>query len=373
MRNNHILQMALTMALVIILSAPAAIGQIVYGQPGWGAGNVIYTHWSVDSDSTSATLSQVYVPLSGFVPIQDNFEMQFYVGTESNKLDITTDNQTVSGLTDVRLQANHSFMDDQLLFSGGLNLPTGKRELDPLREQPIIEALSRDFLEFPVRRFGEGFGFNVLASAAKLFGDVRAGASVGYRMVGEYTAYEGTGKYNPGDQFTVDVRTEIPTEQVSYLLGIGLVTYTKDQVEGVDIFQQGRQLNFYGSVNYHAENYGLGGSVSYVARGNNKFYVSSNVLLREQQLFGDEFSIRGHADFKVAEMWDIQPHAHFRSIAASDIEESATVFGVGTDVGREISERVNLGVGLTYYTGSANGGDLDLSGIQLTGGLSASF
>ena len=373
MRNKFILQIALALALTMALGAPAAMGQIVYGQPGWGAGNVVYTHWSLDTDSTSATLSQVYVPVSGFVPIQDNFEMQFYVGTESNTLDFSSASNSVSGMTDVRLQANHSFMDDQLLFSGGLNLPTGKRELDPLTEQPIIEALSRDFLDFPVRRFGEGFGFNVLASAAKLFGDVRAGASVGFRMVGEYTPYEGTGKYNPGDQFTVDVRAEIPTEQVTYLFGAGVVTYTKDQVEGVDIFQQGRQLNFYGSANYDADNYGFGGSVSYLVRGNNKFYVASNIVLREQQLFGNELAVRGHADFKVGEKWDLRPHAHLRSIAASDLEESATVFGLGTDVGRELSDRVKFGVGLTYYTGNANGGDIDLSGVQLSGGLSASF
>ncbi len=373
MGNKHLTRIAVAVAILMAFGAPSAIGQVVYGQPGWGAGNLVYTHWSMDTDSTSTTLSQVYVPVSGFVPLQDNFEMQFYLGTESNTLDFTTNNQSVSGITDVRLQANRSFMDDQLLFSGGLNLPTGKRELDPLTEQPIIEVLSRDFLEFPVRRFGEGFGFNILASAAKLFGDVRAGASIGYRFVGEYTPYKGVGKYNSGDQITLDLRAEIPTEQVSYTLGAGFVTYSKDKIDGTDIFQQGQELSFYGDANYKAESYNFGGTISYLIRGNNTNYVGNNIILSEQQLFGDELVVRGRADFKVAEKWHIQPHAHLRAIAKSDMEESATIFGLGSSVGHEFSERVSFAVGLTYFTGTANGGNIDLRGVQLSGGLSASF
>ena len=151
------------------------------------------------------------------------------------------------------------------------------------------------------------------------------------------------------------------------------MTYSKDKIDGIDIFQQGQELSLYGDANYKAESYSFGGTISYLIRGNNTNYAGNNLVLSEQQLFGNEFVIRGRADFKVADKWHIQPHAHLRAIAKSDMEESASIFGLGSSISHEFSERVSLGAGLTYYTGNANGGDISLRGVQLSGGLSATF
>ena len=53
--------------------------------------------------------------------------------------------------------------------------------------------------------------------------------------------------------------------------------------------------------------------------------------------------------------------------------EGSTVFGIGAGLSRLLSESVNASGGLTYYTGSADGGNIDLTGLQVTFGLTASF
>ena len=63
-----------------------------------------------------------------------------------------------------------------------------------------------------------------------------------------------------------------------------------------------------------------------------------------------------------------------RLIAANEYElESANVLGIGSDFGRNFTETINLTVGLKYYSGSADGGNIDLSGYQLSAGLTALF
>ena len=56
-----------------------------------------------------------------------------------------------------------------------------------------------------------------------------------------------------------------------------------------------------------------------------------------------------------------------------NMSEGSTIFGFGGEYARNIGTGVDINLGLTYYTGSANGGNISLSGFQLTGGLVAAF
>jgi len=63
-----------------------------------------------------------------------------------------------------------------------------------------------------------------------------------------------------------------------------------------------------------------------------------------------------------------------RVIGADEYDfDGSTIFGLGGEITRNIGEGADLGVGFKYYTGSADGGDIDLSGYQLSANLRASF
>jgi len=205
--------------LVLVISVPplsAAFGQIVYNQPYSASLNFYYNSWSLDNPVTGGDedFSQRTFSLSGFMPLRDNFEARYSIVTASNSLDMNNTENELSGLGDLRVQFSHSFYSDRVLLSAGVNLPTGKQELDTGQELRVIEFLSRDYLSFPVRRYGEGTGFNLLAGGAASLGPVKCGATASYYYTGTYTPYSDFGDYNPGNTLSFGGSAELTSDRI---------------------------------------------------------------------------------------------------------------------------------------------------------------
>ena len=174
--RNHKIYILLILGLVLLVSP--AYAQIIYNQPNSGGGRMIYSHWSIESSEGTNKLSQFVIPIHGFIPIQDNLEARFSLSTVSSKLDSSGTDYKLSGLGDIRVQFNQSLADDRLLLSLGLNLPIGKKKLHLTDEWPVMEYLSRDYLDVPIRKYGEGLGVNLLAGTATQVGEMQLGASM---------------------------------------------------------------------------------------------------------------------------------------------------------------------------------------------------
>ena len=138
MSNRKILRTVFLVAALMSLT-PGAMAQIVYGQPGSGSFGYIYSHWELETDGEKSEVNQSAMPFTGFVPLRDNLEARLYFVGSFSKLETPGDNYKVSGLGDVRLQVNHSLIDDQVLLSAGINLPTGKKKLNLDDEWRVIE------------------------------------------------------------------------------------------------------------------------------------------------------------------------------------------------------------------------------------------
>ncbi|MEW5923574.1 MAG: hypothetical protein AB1746_06265, partial [Candidatus Zixiibacteriota bacterium] len=87
-----------------------------------------------------------------------------------------------------------------------------------------------------------------------------------------------------------------------------------------------------------------------------------------------ELSINGNFTYHPDKKWYVSPSVDLRFIGKSDegIDKS-NIFGFGGTYGRTLGDRMNMDVGLKYFTGSADDGALDLTGLQLTFGLTAIF
>ena len=127
--------------LVAAVAVPSVHGQIIYDQPGAGYARMIYSHWKLEDDSGEISIGQIALPISGFIPLKDNLEAQFYMANASNKMSVIDSDTTLSGFSDARFQINHSFYEDHFLISGGINLPVGKKKLNPSEERAVIDLL----------------------------------------------------------------------------------------------------------------------------------------------------------------------------------------------------------------------------------------
>jgi hypothetical protein len=383
MGNRTLLPLGLMLILLVALGSPAA-GQIVYGQPTSGNTGFSLTHWKVEGAGLTQEIDQFWVPFSGFVPLGENTEARFYISSANSNLDVATAELDVSGLSDLRIQANRSYADDHVLVSAGLNLPTGKQQLEINEGLPVLDLLAQSFLDFPMRRYGEGFGFNVLFGGARQWGQANVGASIRYEFLGSYKPYEAGDSvvvedYNPGDLFTATVSGELPRERVTWSASASYTIYTTDKSDGVKTIKQSPHLDLQLGGTYKSEDYTLQGVLAYVIRGDNTRY-SDDPIIGDQsiKLYGNELHLAGWLQYPFRETWYALPSAGVKTIGGSDatfagMEEigRSTVWNFGGAVGKELGKRFNLEVGGVLFTGSADGGNIDLSGYQLNVSLGA--
>ena len=90
------------------------------------------------------------------------------------------------------------------------------------------------------------------------------------------------------------------------------------------------------------------------------------------KLYGNEISLNFGATYKPSSDWYLNPMIEFTSINDNDNGfGGSSLIGFGGVYGRKISEKIGLNIGARYFVGSANDGDLDISGIQFNTGLTA--
>ena len=361
--------------LMVMILAGSVNGQIIFGQPASGNPQFVYSHWTLtDILGNETTISQSYLPVTGFVPLRDNLEATIFIANSSNSMEVAGFENTVSGLTDARIQVSQALSNDRILISGGVNLPTGKTKLDFADEWGVLELLSQDFLDFPVRRLGEGFGFNLLVGGATKVGDFRVGGGAMYRFAGEYQPYEQSGDYNPGDVFSINGGGDLQKGSMTWSANIVYTAYATDKLDGVKTFKQSQQFAISASGENKGDRVTLCGWISWVGRGNNTFYDTTETVLSELKLYGDEFALGALAAFEFTGDWRITPSAKLRMVSENEIFiGSSDVIALGIATEKNFNENISARVGFKYFTGSAYDDLIDLSGYQLSLGLLAAF
>ncbi len=369
------LTLAAMLCVALVAISSSAFGQLIFGQQNTAQTQFMYTHWKLDIGGQSTTVGQSLVPISGLVPLKENFEIRFFAASEFNSVSRTGTDLSVSGLTDVSLQVNHSFSNDHLLLSGGLNLPTGKRELDVATEWPILGYLAQNYLVFPMREYGEGFGFNLLAGGATMVGSIRCGLGVSYQYTGKYTPYKNAGKYNPGDRFSINGGGDYRSGGFSLSGNVLFGIYGTDKIDDKRVFKQSPQTGLSLSGGYEQEKYAFSAGLGLLLRGRNTEYdPASDSLLSQLRLYGNEFNANASLLWRLSPRWRVSPMLGLKHIAANESNlGTANLYSFGTGIGLKLSNTFDLDTGFKYYTGNADSGAIDLTGYQISAALGASW
>jgi hypothetical protein len=367
------------MAACLLAVTTPLYGQIIYGSHSSASIQLQFNSWSITDDNGKIKIEQWVTPVSGFVPIRDNFEARFHISGSSNYLEKTSTSINLKGVGDFRVLLSHSFYDDRLLASFGLNLPTGKKKLDYTSEREIIERLSESYLSFPTRRLGEGFGFNFLLGGATVTGPVKLGAGITYMYSGSYEPYKDLSKYDPGDSYNVNASGDLNIKDITITSNIIYTNYTIDKQNGLKAFKQSPQLDLEFGGLFTTEKYSIRTNAACLLRGRHTRYdIQSGDILNRLKMYGNEFLILARLDYFPSRTWYVAPLVEMKWIAANeepyeDKLGNSSIFGIGGDFGIRIREGIEAAFGLKYCTGLADSGNMDLSGFQLTSLLLASF
>lgn len=372
MRNHNWINGLGLIALMLAGAVPLQ-AQIVYGQPAASGLRVNYCRWTVESENIKEKIGQFTVPLNAFVPLKDNLEARLFVAEASNSLKTDAETYSLSGLSDIRLQLNQSLAEDHVMFSLGLNLPTGKKALNLSEERLVAEYLAYDFLTFPLRRLGEGFGLNATAGVAGASGAARYGVAATAQLNGAYEAFDGLGDYNPGEMFSLTAGLDTRGQRLSFITDMSFSTYAVDKLEDRRVFRQSRVFDIHAGTTYHRERMTVSGDARYFVRGRNTTYdTTAAETIRDQlKIYGNELFMSLTAAWSSASgSWHAGPLLEYRIIGGNEYDfGSSHTIAAGLEYGCKLGRSANLGLGVKYFTGQADDGRYDLSGFQLSLGL----
>lgn len=375
MRRNIALIYPLLPVFVLLIASSAG-GQIIHGQPASGGTGVIYTHWKLESESgSSSEVSQVWAPLSGMIPLADNIEAAFFVSGARSEFEYGGTSSDLGGLSDTRLQISRSMSDDRYIFSLGVNLPTGKKELEPDAERQIIETLAVSFLDFPLRRYGEGFGLSFLVGTAAQLGEINAGIGAQYEYIGPYTPYVGVKDYDPGDLLNIYAGGDVSRGDMSWSGNLLFTAFTADRIDASKTLRQSTQLELQLAGAFDNERHRIDGMISYTFRGRNERYDSATEEVIERlKLYGNEFYLTGGYTALLEDGWSLGPAVSLKLIEGDeDSFGKSRIFLVSGLAGKEINEKFAVNAAFRYMSGKADDSRLDISGFQITTGISATF
>ncbi len=365
----------LALVLLLMLPSTVAFGQIAFGQQASGGTGFVYTSWKLSTDTSETKISQFWIPIDAYVPLKDNLEARVFVANGSTNLDQDGNELDISGMGDVSVQFSHSLADDQWLVSAGINLPTGKKKLSLSSERAVLQALAQSFLDFPMRRYGEGLGLNLLVGTARQVGEFMVSGGAIYRYIGSYEPYLGVDDYNPGDNFNINASAETERGSLTMTGSIVFASYQADQSAGQKVFKQGNHISFGAGCRISNDNSAYGGQISYRVRSRNSWYEgTTETVIQRLKLYGNELDISLNAALKINESWQIRPIASYRLIEENELDiGSSNILTIGATGATNLSDKFALQLGLKYHTGQAIDNLYDLSGLQITTGLTASF
>jgi hypothetical protein len=260
-----------------------------------------------------------------------------------------------------------------------VNLPSGRKSLRP-EEVEIAQLLSLDYLNLPVKNFGEGIKVNVSLARAFQWGRTVWGLGTGYQYHGDYQPYHDLPDYKPGDRAYLSGGVSLITEKVRLSGDLTYILYQADKAGGEKVFKDGNQLDLKGTFSLDRKRYSLALVSRFIIRDKDERYAAGKILPGLGKSHGDDFRLLASFSLKAGAGINVIAEAETKYIRANDYHISdplhlgrSQIIGVGGGMDWKLKGDHSLGLHIKRFKGDADGGNLDLSGLQIQGSLLLRF
>jgi hypothetical protein len=368
-------------AICVLMFYQPLEGQVVFGQPPTGEMKFIYQSWTLTyDDGDEIKLSQWVVPINVYVPISDNWEVMLSSSTAGSSLDLADGSESsLSGLNDTRFSVYRSFLDDRVLLGVGLNLPTGKKALDN-DEVGITNLLTESFLNMPVKNYGEGFGLHLEGGYAHKVDIYSFGAGAGYTIKGSYEPLNGSTDYKPGNHLRLGGFASVAKDRFTGSFSLIYNAFGEDKLDGEPLFKDGSMVDIRLIGGYANESIATSLGLRGILRGKDKRITSDVLETEAEKSHGTETRVFGRISYALNEKYVIRALVDYKGVAANGYDEghvryfgSSNYFGIGFGGSGLFGEILRGFAEFEYFSGSADDGDIDLSGWEIALGLGATF
>ena len=203
-------------------------------------GNVLiqpsYQTWSDGKDNS---ISQYGTMLSVYLPLTREASLTVRAGHAITSGDV----ESLSGPTDIQLGLGWFLERLNLMTSLGVNVPTGKRELEPA-QFVTSTAISNPILNFRYPILGQGLNINPgLAWVVPVSDATVLGLGGSYQYKAMYKPLAGGIEYDPGDEVLVTGGVDIQLDGSSNIsLDAVFTLYGNDKVDGKESYASGSTI-----------------------------------------------------------------------------------------------------------------------------------
>lgn len=322
-----------------------------------------YQSWDITEGDVTMRVNQLILPISVFLPVTDRLDIRLASSYASFARDLEGGGtERLSGLTDVRLQANYTFLNRKLLIGVIANLPTGQGELTRTQQDIIYNFISPD-LSVRANRLGEGFNAGgTLTYATPVSGAAVLSVGVGLIGRGSYdTSLPTTDSpihLEPGIVANGSLGIDFFTGPSHLNLGSTLSHYGTERVDGENFYRIGQEIAF-------EANYGLGYSQSkgHFTAGLHQI-VRLNNTARDNGMFdtepvstnGSYLAISAANGYSVARSLILDISVLARIVGKNEFDfGNSTVFEGGLGLTITAAQGVAVTFGGRYITGSGTG------------------
>ena len=148
------------------------------------------------------TITQFAFPIAIAVPLWDRLSLDVATAYANVTYDSASFRGKIDGITDTQLRASYTLGTDNVVFTMGLNLPTGRETVNFAEEGAAAGQIGNDFLAFPISNMGTGFAGTGGIAVARAAGSWNLGAGASFRRSVEFEPYESsTVRFQPGDEY----------------------------------------------------------------------------------------------------------------------------------------------------------------------------
>ena len=178
------------------------------------------------------TVSQFSIPLVVLLPFSERFNVDIATAfATSDFKQGGTSSSKISGLTDTQIRANFSLGSDLLVFTVGMNIPSGQY-LIPVEQVAAAGQIGNDFLGYPISSMGNGFAGTGGIAFARALGTWNLGAGGSFRKSAEFDFFQrdsvGPYRFEPADEIRMRFSLDRPVGDGEVSLGVSYSAFGED-------------------------------------------------------------------------------------------------------------------------------------------------
>ncbi len=353
-----------TVTRIILGAALVAALPALAPAQGLGESAVIvaphYTAYTIGSGATKRTIGQTAVPIVMLLPFTERFNVDVTTAFASTNVDAPSGAESrISGLTDTQIRANYAIGDRMVVFTVGLNLPTGQYTI-PAEQQEAAGQIGNDFLNYPISSMGNGLAATGGVAYARALGDWNFGAGASFRKSTEFAAFDVSGsdlRFQPADEIRVNVGLDRPVGDGQVQLGVSYSAFGEDMADNTTYSTGDRII--------------ASGSWSFPVRSSTVFLSGWNLYRLEGQQFGGDAPKENVANLNAGVSLEagpvlVQPNVEMRLWQVGGIE-AGNLFNTGVRLrlaagSFSLYPQVGYSVGNLYST--VDGSATDVSGLR---------